>query len=93
MRGAEAKCRWKRRKQPGMTLPAARLLRAVVLDLRFGSFVGVMLRVGVMPMRQVGVVGGLLMLARFVVRGGLLVMMGSQFMVMSGVSVVFGGLL
>jgi len=73
-----------RRKQPGVALPAARLLRAVVLYMRFGSFVGVMLRVGVMPMRKVGVVGGLLMLARFVVRSGLLVMMRSLLVVMSG---------
>ena len=82
-----------RRKQPGVALPAARLLRAVVLDMRFGSFVGVMLGVGVMPMRQVGVMGGLLMLARFMVRGGLLVMMGGQLVVMSGLGVVLSCLL
>ena len=76
-----------------MALPAARLLCAVVLDMCFGSFVGVMLGVGVMPMRQVGVMGGLFMLARFMVRGGLLVMMGGQLVVMSGLGVVLSCLL
>ena len=59
--------------------------------MRFGSFAGVMLGVGVMAMRQVGVMGGFLVVTALVVLGGLLMMVRGQLMVMSGLGVVLGG--
>jgi hypothetical protein len=55
-----------------------------------GGLFGVMLGLNVMAMRQVGVMAGLFVFARFVVLGGVLVVFGSMFVVLRCVAMMFG---
>jgi hypothetical protein len=54
------------------------------------GFSGVVLGLNMMAMRQMGVVGGLLVIALFVVLGGVLVMLRGVFVVLRGVAMMIG---
>jgi hypothetical protein len=58
-----------------------------------GGFFGVVLGLYVMAVGQMRVVGGLLVIARFVVLGGNPVVLGSFFMMLGCLDMMFGGLL
>ena len=61
-------------------------------DVGFGGFVGVMMGVDVVAMRQVRMVGGLFMMARFMVLGRFFVMMLGESVMLRRFVVVFGSL-
>ncbi len=61
----------------------------MVLDVELGRFFVVMRRVQVMTVGHMRVVGGLFVIAFFVVLGGFVMMLGSLFVVFSGLFVVF----
>lgn len=63
------------------------MLFSVVL----AGFLGVLGCVNVMAVRHVGVMGGLVVVVRFVVLGGLAMMSGGLVMMLSGFAVVIGG--
>ena len=60
----------------------------MVCNVGLCGFAGVMLRVGMMAVRQVGVMGGLLVASSLVMLGGFLVVVTGQVMVMCGLSVM-----
>ena len=53
-------------------------------------FSGMMLGLNMMAVRQMGMVGGLLVIALFVVLGGVLMVLRSIFMVLRGVAMMIG---
>ncbi len=57
------------------------------------GFRGVMRRVGVMAVRYVRVVAGFLVIARFMMFGGLTMVFGSLVMMLGGLGVVMGSFL
>ena len=61
-------------------------------DVGFGGFVSVMMGVDVVAMRQVRMVGGLFMMARFMVLGRFFVMMLGESVMLRRFVVVFGSL-
>jgi hypothetical protein len=64
---------------------------AVMLDVQFGGFGGVMVRVMIVSGCGVSVVGSLLVVAGLVVLGGLAMVLGSLFMVLGGVQMMLCG--
>jgi hypothetical protein len=83
------------RPKPGIVrLCAGGVLGGLRLGVRrgmmLGGFFGVMLGLNVMATRQVGVMAGLFVFARFVVLGGVLVVLGSMFVVLRCVAMMFG---
>jgi hypothetical protein len=62
----------------------------VLLDVVLGRFGGVLSCVQCMAVRQEGVMGGLLVIARFVVFGGFAMVLGRVFVVFGCVFVVLG---
>ncbi len=75
------------RARSGVTLNVSVLGRVVL-----GGFLGVMGGVEVMSVRHMGVMAGLVMVARFVVLGRGFVMLGSKLMVMCCLDVMIGAL-
>jgi hypothetical protein len=63
----------------------------VVMGVRLARLSSVMLGVQMVTVGGMRVIGGLGMLARFVVRGGMLVMLGGLGVVLGGSGVVFSG--
>jgi hypothetical protein len=66
----------------------SRLLGAVRLDVMLGGFLGVMRRVHVVTLRQVGMVRCRLVIAVLVMLGSFPVMVGRMFMVLGGLGVM-----
>jgi hypothetical protein len=66
----------------------AHLLCAVRLDVMLGSFFGVMRRVHVMTLRQMGMMCRCLVIAVLVMLGSFPVMVGRMFMVLGGLGVM-----
>jgi hypothetical protein len=64
----------------------------VVFNVQFRGLGGVVSRVRVVTTRRVGVMGCFLVVAGFVVPGGLAVMVGCVFMVLGGFPMVLSGL-
>jgi hypothetical protein len=67
------------------------VLRVVMLGMRLGGFAGVMLRVRMMGVREVGVVAGVFVFAIVMMAGRLAVMFGGFLVMVGGVFVMFGG--